>query len=102
MRQAAIRSSKMKERKDDVVFAQHGCRLIWALAKSSSAWPEELQAPAVAALMQMAMQWQVQPHPEARMYNSMALQAVAAMNTDGGPESVTSKAAAASPLLSMD
>lgn len=62
----------------DVLLLQHGCRLLWALSRRCETWPEDVRQPALAALMQLSIPLRFTENAEARAYNTMALQTVAA------------------------
>lgn len=72
---------RMAASRDDSCLIQHGCRLMWALAKRGEHWPEDMQQPALAALSQMATMnpFQAAANPEAMAYSGMAFHAVAAL-----------------------
>jgi len=64
---------------DDLYLQQHGCRLLWALARGCRSWPEHSRQPALAALMQMAAPLQFSLIPEVGAFSIMALNAVAGL-----------------------
>mmetsp|Transcript_65536 Transcript_65536/g.154082 ORF Transcript_65536/g.154082 Transcript_65536/m.154082 type:complete len:327 (+) Transcript_65536:43-1023(+) len=68
----------MSARLDDALLMQHGFRLLWAFAQTSTAWPEAMRQPAVHALEQMRILVGARPTvaPNAVHYNVMALKAI--------------------------
>lgn len=83
---------KMAQRSDDPNLLQHGCRLLYALARTCNGWPEDMRQPALAALGQLASILQVMPHPELAAFSALAYRAVHDME----------QVLEVSPLASMD
>lgn len=76
---------KMAQRSDDPNLLKHGCRLLNALARSCSTWPEDMRQPALAALGQLATILQVVPQPELAAFSALAFKAVNAMEQVPAP-----------------
>jgi len=72
---------RMAARSDDVIFMQHGCRLLFALAKNCQHWPADMREPAMAAFTSLAkggLAVTCMSDPEVMAYAGLAFKALAA------------------------
>lgn len=69
----------MAARPEDVHLMQHGCRLLHALARRGTYWPDNLREPTEAALAQIATMYRSVAGSDVKTYSGLALKAMKAL-----------------------